>query len=143
MLQPRTAIFHVERMGFCPAKRRITSSSGRLRKKNVPVNCLRFARRQISLCNFVPYQRSGIVFRSLAGSRFHSHELSRIYRLTGDLVRTLSMRFRVTEPKMLLQNDTLASTFSSSMGILIPRIGAYPYPTLKGRKHPSAIQFLG
>jgi len=88
MLQPRTAIFNVEAFGFCPVKRRISSSAGRLRKKNVPVNCLRFARRQISLSKFVPHQRMGIVFRSVVGSCIHSHEFSRIYRLTGDLLRS-------------------------------------------------------
>src|SRR6516164_6695980 len=86
MLQPRTATFNVEPLISCPAKRPISSSAGRLRKKNVPVNCLRSARRQISLCKLVPYQRRGIVFHSFVGSRFHSQEFSRIYRFTGDLL---------------------------------------------------------
>src|SRR5262245_32964746 len=88
MLQPRTAIFNVEPSGFSPAKRRISLSSGRLRKNNVLVNCLRLACRQTSRCKIVPYERMGGVSRSFEGSRLHSHMFRRKYRLTGDLVRT-------------------------------------------------------
>src|SRR6266851_1853672 len=87
MLQPRTAMSNVEALGSSAVKRRISSSSGRLRKKKVPVNWVRFARWQISLCRSVPYENAGLVSRSLEGSRFHSQVFSRINRLTGDLLR--------------------------------------------------------
>ena len=87
MLQPTTAILKFEPLAFNSTRRRISSSSGRFRKKNVPVYCSRFERRRTSFCKNVPYEKMSPEFRNLGGSRFHTHLLSRKYNPTGDLRR--------------------------------------------------------
>jgi len=87
MLQPTTAILKFEPLAFNSARRRINSSSGRFRKKNVPVYCLRSERRRASFCRNIPYEEMGLEFRNAGGSRFHTHLLSRKYIPMGDLRR--------------------------------------------------------
>jgi len=87
MLQPTTAILKFEPLAFNSARRRISSSSGRFRRKNVPVYCLRFEQRRASLCKNIPYEEMGFEFRNVGGSRFHTRLLSRKYTPMGDLRR--------------------------------------------------------
>ena len=54
MLQPSTAILKVEPLTFSLIRRRISSSAGRFRKKNVPKYCWRAAWRQTKLCMHAP-----------------------------------------------------------------------------------------
>ncbi len=87
MLQPATAIFKFEPLGFNSTRRRISSSLGRFRKKNVPVYCLRFEQRRASFCKNIAYEEMGLEFRNVGGNRFHTHLLIRKYTPMGDLRR--------------------------------------------------------
>ena len=141
MLQPRIAIFNVDPPGFGPVKRRISSSCGRLRKKKVPVNCLRSARRQTSLCKIVPYPRINLVFRSLEGSRFHSHLFSRIYRPTGDLLRIRNAAILAIEYLLTLTEKTLLTVLSYLMRqIGIADLFALVCPVGKKHHQPACAQ---
>ena len=73
MLQPTTAILKFEPLAFNSTRRRISSSSGRFRKKKVPVYCPRFERLLASLWKNVPYEEMSPEFRNPEGSRFHTH----------------------------------------------------------------------
>ena len=67
MLQPSTAILKVEPLTFSLIRRRISSSAGRFRRKNVPKYCSRAAWRQTKLCMHAPYARIGSKLRTREG----------------------------------------------------------------------------
>ena len=96
MLQPRIAILNVDPVAFCELKRRISSSCGRLRKKNVPVNCLRSARRT-TRCRIVPQARNSLVCCNPEGSCVHNQAFSRMYRPIADLFRIKNAAPSATE----------------------------------------------